>query len=656
METRFRVSVAVATLLAALYAALWCTIDYLQERAFSLHIWDVGANYVLTAGTSPPDLDYGHLTSAPQNPIYLLFGPLVRIFPDPMTLVQTENILMAIGGIFIFLIAAHVWQRPGLALLMEGLYLFSYALFGAPFYPNHYEVLFSVFFPIAYYLHLRAQPALAALFLVLAAMCSSLATITTFLFVLLLLGPRFVSELRGRGYGLGRFLLDHANLVAVGVACVAIFLLPFALVGPATTLSYAHLAGNPSSPNLLAGLESYGEVKVAYLAFLAVAFVPVIFRSRLVLLAAPYFALALLAGSDHYGQFTYQYTYTVGAVLFIAWIEALRFRYARVPWPRPTSSTTTWRRLRSPRRWHVPGRVRQHPELAQLTLVGVALGILALPYSPGNAWAGNYYSIPFHNYNFPALTTATPYDRALWNMAQSVPLSSSVLIEEDMPMLTNRAVWYEPGSYNGESVDYVVADPSNFWFTFTPPPFIGPFPIPMITSVNQLYSSGSYGIVQEYQGAILFEHGYVGAPQSFAPFQSFEPGIAFVGPNATRSFGLPGTVSLTDRANQTIGFRTEAPMVIPPGQYTLSMWLRSTNASPSDHATIGLWENATNPRPFLTLPVRATEFSANSSWELFETTFGCAGYVQQLYYGALDATWTGTISLRSVYLNQTSPL
>jgi uncharacterized membrane protein len=260
--------------LASVYALLWGYIDFLLERAFNLHIWDAGANYVLTNMTAQPDLDYGHLTSAPQNLIYLAFTPLTRAFPDPMTLVFAEDILMAIGGIFIYLIASYVWQNRPLALLVEGLYLFNYALYGAPFYPNHYEILFSVFFPIAYYLHLRGWEAPAALFVVLSAICSSLGAVTAGFFVVLLLGPRFFGELRGHGIGVARYLVENRYMLVAGLASLAAFILPFFVVGSAITLSYAHLAGNPASPDLAGGATFSLPSKLLFVAMLVLPFLP----------------------------------------------------------------------------------------------------------------------------------------------------------------------------------------------------------------------------------------------------------------------------------------------------------------------------------------------------------------------------------------------
>jgi uncharacterized membrane protein len=642
-----------AAILAAIYGVLWGIIDSLLYRSFSLHIWDVGVNFVLPNFSAPPDLGHGHLIWAPQNLIYLFFTPIARAFPDPLLLVLVQDGLFALGGFFIFLVAVTVWNRPGLALLFEGLYLFNYALFGAPFFPNHYEVLFSVFFPIAFFLYLSRRVRTASVVLTLAALCSSLAAVDVVLFVLLFLWPELVPVLRNRMRGLGALLLRHKYPVAAGLLGIAIFVFPFATVGFAITVSYAHTAGG-TSPDVLLGLETGSATKLAYLLLVFLPFIPILARSRYVLLTIPYVALVLVAGANNYDQFSYQYTYTVGAILFIAVIDALGPTYA-VPPKVPSRAVTPPSPARHLRRRQFRTALRMHSELTQAAVVIIVLGFLILPYSPGNALAGPYASLPFRNYQLPSLVTVTPYDQALWEMAGRVPVQSSVLIQENMPVLTNRAVWYEPGSYNGEPVAYALADPADYWFVGHPPSFIGPYPVPMIQWVNELYANRSYGIVQEYQGAILFESGYRGAPSLFVPYETGEPGVAFSGPSVAYHVYGGADVSVTNAQPTAPAFFTEGTIILPPGNYTLTVELRSSSTNASNLAHVGVWSGSLAPLPFAVLALNGTLLSSGNGWSYFSLDFSIGEYVQGLRFGAYDTSWAGTLALNAVYLNQTSP-
>ena len=643
----------IAALLATVYGILWGAIDYLLYHTFNLHIWDVGANFVLTRVTAPPSLGYDHLAWAPQNLIYVFFIPIARLFPDPIVLVYVQDALMAIGGYVIFLIALKAWARPGFALLAEALYLFNYALFGAPFFPNHYEILFSVFFPIAFFLYLSQRIPAASVVLVLAAVCSSLAAVEAVLFVLLFLWPDIVQVLKARGQGLRALISRHRYPLAAAIASVGVFILPFATVGAAVTLSYGHFAGG-TSPNVLLALKTGLPTKVVYTFLVLLPFVPLLGRSRYTWLALPYFVLVFLSGANNYDQFSYQYTYTVGAILFIAAIDGLRRRYGPTANPAASAPPESLP-ARSRGSVSVIRRLKAHPELFQATVVIVALGFVVLPYSPGNAYAGPYASLPFRNYQLPETTTITPYDQALWTMAQEVPMDSSVLIQENMPMLTNRAVWYEPGSYDGENVSYALADPATYWFVFDPPAFIGPHSVPMIVWVNDLYENRSYGIVGEYEGAVLLERGYVGAPTLFSGSRWSYPGTAFVGPHVTHSEFEGGDVSVTNVTGNSTAFYTEGTIILSPGKYVLTAELRTSSITPGNHASFGLWTAATVPTRIATIDLNSSSFATSNTWTRFTLNLSVGPYLQGIRLAAYQVQWAGTLSLASVFLNQTAP-
>jgi uncharacterized membrane protein len=644
-----------AAVLAGIYGVMWGILDFQFYHTFSLHVWDVGANFVLTDLSAPATLGYGHLSWAPQNLIYVFFIPIARAFPDPIVLVLVQDGLLAIGGFFIYLIAAKSWNRPGLAVLLEGLYLFNYALFGAPFFPDHYEVLFSVLFPISFFLFLIQRPAMASGFLVLAALCSSLAAVQAVLFVLLFLWPELFPVLRDRLRGLGRLIRRHIYLVAAGVASIVIFCIPFLTIGYAATISYSHVAGG-TSPNLIGGLETDVATKLVYFLIVLLPVIAVVRRSRYILLAVPYVGLVVFAGANNYDQLAYQYTYTIGAIIFIAVIDGLNRRYATpspaavsTPSPSSPSSATV------SRTWRLRRAARAHPELFQITVVLLALGFIILPYSPGNALAGPYASLPFRDYQFPALVTVTPYDQALWNMASEIPQNSSVLLQENMPMLTNRAVWYEPGSYDGEYVQYALADPTVNWFVFHPPSFIGPYSVPMIQWVNDLYQNRSYGIASEYEGAILFQAGYTGAPTRFTSYSTDAYGSAFVGTNVSHQLDNGGVMSVTNANGSGPAFLEESTLVLPPGSYTLTAELLSSSLSATNHLSFGLWTKTKPAVPVEVLSLAGSNFSSSNTWIHFVLSFSLSVYVQDLQFAAYEADWPGTLALSAVYLNQTAP-
>jgi hypothetical protein len=228
-----------------------------------------------------------------------------------------------------------------------------------------------------------------------------------------------------------------------------------------------------------------------------------------------------------------------------------------------------------------------------------------------------------------------------------------VLIQENMPVLTNRATWYEPGSYHGEPVQYALTDPSSFWFDYPPPLFIGPYTATMLTWIDGLFQNQSYGIVEEYQAAMLLERGYTGPMITFVPYDSYEPGVAFRGPNASFPGIPPGVVHVTGLSSAAGLLRTEGPIILPPGHYALTYWLSSTGATSSDHLTFGLWRNHTSPTPFETGRVTGNNLIVDGAWTPVTLAFSVPLYEDGVYFG-LAGDWSVGLSLESVYLNQTS--
>ncbi len=639
-----------AGVLAVIYAALWSSLAVLFYRTFSLHVWDVGANYVLTNLSSPPGLGYGHLTSDPQNLIYVFFIPLVKVFPDPLTLVIAQNILMAIGGYVLFCVALELWKRPALAALVEALYLFNYAFFGAPYFPSHYEILFSVMFPIAFYFYLRERHVAAAVFLVLAAMCSSLGAVDSGLFVAIVYGPRLYRAATRGVAEAGQFVRTHLPYVVAFIATAAVFVYPFVTVGAATTLSYGHFAGG-ASPNLIAGILYNFPTKLVYFLLLLAPFVPAIARTRYGILAIPYLLLVLVSGTNNYDQFAYQYTYTVGAILFIAFLVALAPEIRPKPAVDPVPAPAPTRELSPRRLWRA---ARKHPELVQIVVIVAVAGVFILPYGPGNSVAGPYASLPFQDYHLSSLLDYTPYDAALWQMVDRIPANASVLLQENMPMLTTRPIWYEPGSYDGQPVDYALADPTTHWFVYTPSSFIGPHPTPMITWMNQLHVNESYGIVQEYHGAILLERGYTGSPVAFAPWTQAEAGAAFVADDSNRADYNGSRITVVSPNPSEFALRTDSELVLPPGTYALSFTFSTSQLTNGDRLDFGLWSGTKSPVPLATASATSANFTAPGTLSTVVMTFDLPGYVEGIHFAVYVVQWAGSLTLTSAELNQTS--
>lgn len=652
--TSFRVLVRAYNLLAITlvitYIVLWDSIDFAQYASYNLHIWDSGVAFSLAYGNAPSTLGYGHLAFGWTNLIFLLFVPIVKLFPNPLTLVVAQNILFGLSGFFLYLIAARILKSATKAVLIEGLYLFNYSLFGAAFYPFHWETMFSVFFAMAFYFWISKHPIALAVCLSLSALASPLGALTVVVFVAIEVLPLFSSSRRISRGTIGIFRDHWPELVGTSVAVLSV-LVAILAVGFWEVVSYSHVSGL-SAAGVAGGTTTGIQGKFVYFVLVLVPFGLGIFRSKFVLLILPYFLLVLLSSLNHYTEFWYSYTFLIGTLLFIAYVDSIATGSGERP-PAP------------PRQSHRGGHAwrlsPQNRSLLQTTGFVVALGLLILPYSPLNSFAGDYNpSVPFYNLNLPTLTDVSAYDVALGQLASQVPLDSSVLIQENMVSLVNRHVWYEPGSYDNQSIEYVLTDPSSWTFTLVPPAFIGPYSTSMLQWFNGLYGSGRFGVMSEYQGAILLRAGYSGLPSRFVPYVVNLTGSAFGGSPPVLPVHDGAVISVTNLTNGFGAFHsTNGLLTLPPGTYSAAFQMMTTNDSPTNTITLGVSEvNYTDPIRHIvvsSMQVNGTRFSNDATWHSLEFTFTLSKYVADAYLEVYDTYWHGTLSLRGATLFQGSP-
>lgn len=650
-KTLTKPAIWIAVALCAAWIGIWLYIEWSMYSAFNLTIWDLGISFNYSYRWL---LGQGALQ--PQALDTFLFVPIVALFPDSFALAASQTVLMGVGGLFVYLIAMEVLNDARKGLVLLGLYLFSYALFGGPFFPGHAEVLFPSFFPIAFYAYLRGHRAITAIFLVLSAAASDLSLVIVVVFWLVEAWPPILRSLwkRQRLLPSLKALTNKYAALTIGAGfALAIFLLVEIYYGAAGVQAGAHLTGGSGTAGIAEGFTSDLRLKILYFALLLLPFGTTLFRTKYVLLLAPYSALVIVSPFTHYADFAYQYTFDIGVLIFLAFIVGERSVRSRGTSPtsenpgQPKPTVPSRRRILPPSRW------------VWLVSISIILGFVILPYAPLNQYAGaadeNY---PFWDYNLTGITHETAVDSALNRMASLVPMDTSVLIQENMPQLTNRFHWFEPGDYNGTPlVKYILTDPyaSDNSFTFIPPSFIGPYPVSMVTWVNKLYQSYPYGIRAEYEGAMLLEQNFAGAPSFYAPLNRSWSASAFaVEPYVTNYTQLDGVVSFTNASVQSAVFSTEKNVVLlSPGSYQLVITVKTSGPSPGGFFDVTLSDDNTVPNLFAGT-VLGSELKPTSSWQTVTLNLSIDRYVLNGYAWVSDLHWGGTLSFASISLVQSS--
>lgn len=635
---------------SAAYFAMWTYIDYLQYMSLNLHIWDVGINFFLPYQTSQLHFNnwipFASEPFQPQKLDYFLLVPLVAAFPSPLTIVVAELFTMSIAGPFLFLVSRKILNDNIGAILLTLAYLFNYSLFGAAFFPSHYQTFFTPFFIIAIYFYITSKRLLFSVFILLSAMASLLGAITIILFMLLLTAEAFTIPFRFNLVSNVRNVIRHwrknLHIPILLLSTLMILVGAYLYYGSESFLSGAHLQ---SSGGLISGMYQGSiagiQLKIVYLVLVLFPFGFVIFSSRYSFLLTPFFLLILSSAFDNYKYFAFQYTYVIGTILFLAYADGLRQK-----------SITEVRRYK-------PGKVRlseTRKRIVLLAIIVVILDIFILPYGPLNQYAGNFQQgVPFWNYGISTLTHVTTNDIYVSKLINLIPIKSSALIQENMPQLTNRQMWFEPGMYNGTPyVEYVITDPYSPFFSFTPPSFIGPYPKSMESWFNELFSSGNYGIYANLHGNILLKRGYYGQPIEYIPYGVFLSYNYFVTGNGSSPLHGQNFISVRNEMDYHFSFNSQHfPFLLPPGKYKLTFLLSSSSDNNSSTATVGI--SSLNGSAIAAMPINGSIFTGGHSSLPISFTFVVRQYYTEVDFAVYNTHWAGTLNLYGAYLNQTSP-
>lgn len=636
-----------ALIVSAIYFLIWTYIDILQYETFNLHIWDVGVNFFLPYQTSlghfHNSIEFAVRPFQPQKLIYFLVVPVVLFFPYPISIVIFQILLVAISGNFLFLTARKLLGNNIESIFITIAYLFNYSLFGVSFFPSHYADFFPVFFVISVYFQLVSKKVYFIIFLLLSAMSSSLAVITVMLYILLLTKNDLIELMKTRSIrGAKQFLHDNWHYTFSALMAMTILLFSFYYYGSSSFLSYGHISSERGIVSgVFQGFVSYLPLKVFYIALMLFPFGFVIYESKYSVLLFPYITLILISGFSNYEYFLFQYSFLIGTILFLSFADGLK-------------KTKTDARVSVPIKRSLSLPVSKR--LFIFLIIVLLLDLVILPFGPLNQYAGNQQvTTPFWDYNIHALTTITPQDKYVDKLISLIPLSSSVLIQENMPQLTNRQLWYEAGMYNFTPlVQYVIADPFSYSFYFTPPNFVGPYPHSMEYLFNKLFESGNYGVYASLDGNILLKKGFSGEPILYSPYGVFSSFRNFFNESGSGASRNAAFLSVSNETNGRFAFSNFQNnfFLISPGKYEVTFILGTNDNNVSNSVTVGLISSYTHTAIFAR-NITGQTLSSNDRATSISFSLTVGAYYSLIYFSFYNTFWEHTLRLYGAYLNQT---
>jgi uncharacterized membrane protein len=667
--------------LCAVYVAYWFSVGLDRYYSFHAGVFDLGVEmqsawiFTQTAGWSGPG---PYLEQLAYTPTRFLFSPITVGFDYP-ALLLFQAVALASGAIAVHAIARHHLGGDAAPFLLSLAYLVYPPLAGLTWFDFHWEVLFVPLFLFGYLFTIRRQfyPALVLLLL------AGLATFP-YLLVIGLLGlvltiealwPRLVQGSRADraklNFGLALFVLSVGFLV-YQAADLSSFSLG-SLLALSAFKGAAH-AATGSSPVLSNRL-------LVLLVFLGPLFALPVFSPKWVILLIPFGALVLGSGCVCYAYpniLQLQYGAIAAPLVFAGAIEVMADRRPspdhRDPKgePPPPSGAGRFARLaRVP--WKLP--VRLTPPRART--VAIAIGVLAIllalfyqPYGPWNPHGPDPFPVGElrgANMTFfdemehlvDLIPRTAPYVLFQNDMPYALP---RVLDYQQTPLVSSEIAWQNLSSWDVAQnlfpvelpggtmtlahIDYLVDNPEGSLFYASTTPGIS-----MYTFARALYESGMYGVVGEASGMLLLERGYTGPVQYFVPYsQNYSASSLYSWVNA----GPSGT-AVVERSNVSGGRVWWGPYaLLSPGTYRATLWMRTTNLSPSN--TIEVQATTNDGRDIhAETNVTGSDFVAIDQWEPISFTFDLNDTSNTVEFASWNAYWTGTIAIEGATVNQIAP-
>jgi len=278
--------------------------------------------------------------------ILVLISPLYLIWSNPKTLLLLQSIILALGSIFVYLIAKEVLKNKSLALILGIIFLLNPAVNYTNLYDFHPVTLGTTLLLATFYYFLKKKYFPFLVFAILSGLTKEHVWAIISIFGIAIT-VRVAFENRFKLKILNKHdLIEIIFGIFVFLASVFLFYyliwhaIPAAHGGNHFALSYYSDFGNSASSitlNILfSPLKILGTIfqidKIYYIfqLFLPLGFLSV-FSPLILFFSGPDFAIDLLSNNNQLHEIYYQYTSTITPFLFIAAIYGLSFLKKKFP-------------------------------------------------------------------------------------------------------------------------------------------------------------------------------------------------------------------------------------------------------------------------------------------------------------------------------------
>lgn len=260
----------------------------------------------------------------------ILLSPFYLLWEDPRTLLLIQTLVLAAGGIFVYLIAGYVLKNKLLSLVFAACYFLNPAVNFVNLFDFHPVALATTFILAGFYFVLKSNYKAVILFLVLAGLCKEEVWIVDAIFGLYFL---FVSKRKLLGAAI--FILS--SLIFYFLIWIAI---PKTLGKEHFALSfYSDYGDSPSSVVKNIFLSPVKTLSTLFMPdriyYVKQLFMPLGYLSFLafpfLIFAGPDLGIDLLSNNGALHQIYYQYSATITPFIFISAIYAVSLFHRKLP-------------------------------------------------------------------------------------------------------------------------------------------------------------------------------------------------------------------------------------------------------------------------------------------------------------------------------------
>lgn len=262
--------------------------------------------------------------------ILAFFAPLYFLWEDPRVLLILQSIILAFGGIFVYLIAKEILKHRTLSLVLAICFFLNPAVNYTNLYDFHSVTLATTFLLGAFYFILKKKWTTTVLFLFLAGITKEQVWAVTFFFGLYI---AFISRQKALGA-----VISILSLLTFFI--LFWYAIPHAAAGQHFAVEfYSDFGDSPGDiiksviTNPIKTIETLLlPDRVGYLRqlFIPLGYLSLIFFPFLIF-ASPDLFINLLSGSPQMHQIYYQYSATVTPFIFIGAIYGIRLLNKHIP-------------------------------------------------------------------------------------------------------------------------------------------------------------------------------------------------------------------------------------------------------------------------------------------------------------------------------------